>query len=298
MPMTDASLCDDVARLAATAGVSNGPFEVTRSASVTVLADREHLVLARVSMRKSATADVARSYKAALAISAEGAPVLGPIPGGIHRLEDERVVTFWPLAETPTSRPTAAQMAGIAVRLHGTPKPPGMPRWDLSNRLFRKHGEIAAGHVAGAPKDCLSRLRTGLARCQEMASSLADFSDGVIVHDDFHPSNVVQVGDNLLLCDLDTLCEGPREADLAKMVFHCRRFLGTTGNEFLDAYPFKFDLDLCVPCRQSARCRPVSGSHLCGALAPIRGPSWCAASRAWMIPPRDGPLSDRSNGAS
>ena len=48
------------------------------SASVSVLADREHQVLARVSVRKSATGDIAKSHEAALAVSATGAPVLGP----------------------------------------------------------------------------------------------------------------------------------------------------------------------------------------------------------------------------
>ena len=114
--------------------------------------------------------------------------------------------------------------------------------WDLAESGARKDAELAAASAVGAPAAVVELLRREWRnRAQACSAVGSDHREWVMVHDDLHFGNVVRLDGRLLLCDTDDMCRGPREADLAKMVFHLRRFRGDGGAMFLEAYPAPFD---------------------------------------------------------
>ena len=225
------------------AGLGTGRFETLREGSNIVLADVTGRVVARVSSRADPFCVSWVLHAAAAAVSV-GAPVVPPLDRRMSHLADGRTVTFWPMAE-PSGPVTALDLAVLVSRLHMCEPFDGLPRWDPSDRAARKQQQLDGMTDDGTtPQRYVSMLAARWGSCAAALRSLGFDGPLVIVHDDFHPGNVLRWQGELVLCDLDGLCHGPREVDLAKLVFHLGRFLGSaSAAEFLEAYPYPFNAE-------------------------------------------------------
>ena len=229
-----------VAEAAAHAGLCDGSFKALRAASNVVLADSGSRIVARVGQRQTSDT-VAEALSSAAAVAATGAPVLPPLKPRLWRLADGRPVTFWPMGEPP-GEVTPQDLARLAARLHMCELPDSLPRWDPARRTARKQQQLAdMAADSTLPKNYVSKLLERWQRCVHMMNGIITDDPPVIVHGDLHPGNVVRWHGELVLCDLDGLCRGPREADIAKLMFHFDRFREAGAcTEFLAAYPHPF----------------------------------------------------------
>ena len=121
--------------------------------------------------------------------------------------------------------------------------PDGLPRWDPARRTARKRQQLAdMAADSTLPKNCVSTLVDRWQWCDRMLHDVVTDAPSVTVHGDLHPGNVVRWRGELVLCDLDGLCRGPREVDLAKVLFHLDRFRAAGScAELLDVYPSAFN---------------------------------------------------------
>ena len=249
MPTTFDTTAIQVAEVAARAGFRVGSFSVLRTASNIVLVDPGSGVVARVGQRQTSDT-VAESLRSAVAVAGTAAPVLPPLKPRLWLLTDGRPVTFWPMAEQPGDI-TPQDLASVAARLHRCMPPDGLPTWEPVRRAARKHQQLAAMAADSTlPQNYVSTLTERWQRCDNMLRDLAFDGQPVIVHGDLHTGNVVRWHGELVLCDLDGLCRGPREVDLAKLVFHLDRFRAAGAcAEFLDAYPYPSNSETVGPLR-------------------------------------------------
>ena len=239
-PGDDLALADSVRQTAEAAGI-DGAWRLIRVSTNTVLGNDTAAVVARVSRVAGDTAAVRAATDIAATAATAGAPVVGPLPVGVRNLGDGRPVTFWPLAEQPTSV-SLSDVARLAERCHSTLCPSTVPAWTPDKLITRKRGDLRAAAVSSLPRPLLRHVSDAWAEASAMLQDCAETTDGVLVHDDLHPGNVVVVNGEMRLCDLDGLCSGAREADLAKMAFHCLRFIGAEAcDEFLSGYGLPFD---------------------------------------------------------
>ena len=256
-----AMVCDAANSL----GLAARRFEIVRVGANIVLADRSAAVLARVSGPDRGT--VLEDYDAAAVCAAAGAPVVGPLLHGVQDLTSGHKVTFWPLAE-PAAAVSPDAVARLAALCHTTVVPDGLRRWDPAVVMVRKEAELRAAQNASCPAECVEALRNAW---EQSATSMQDRwggTDTVIVHNDLHPGNVVVLGGEMRLCDLDSICAGPPETDIAKMVFHASRFLpADTESKFLDSYGLAHDVRLVATLR---RIREVSACVWAASLWAVR----------------------------
>ena len=233
-------LADSVRQAAEAAGI-NGTWRLMRVSVNTVFANAAAAAVARVSRAAGDTAAVRAAIDVAVAAASAGAPVVGPLPVGVRRLRDGRPVTFWPLAAHPVDV-SLSDVARLVANCHSTACPSAAPAWTPLTLIARKQADLRAAADTSLPLHHLRRVSDAWAEASTVLQDCSDTANGVLVHDDLHPGNVVAVGGELKLCDLDGLCRGIREADLSKMAFHCLRFIGAEAcDEFLSGYGQPFD---------------------------------------------------------
>ena len=256
-----AMVCD----AANSVGLAARRFEIVRVGANIVLADRSAAVLARVSGPDRGT--VLEDYDAAAVCAATGAPVVGPLLHGVQDLASGHKVTFWPLAE-PAAAVSPDVVARLAALCHTIAAPDGLRRWDPAVVMARKEAELRTAQNAGCPAGCVEVLSDAW---QQAAASIDDRwsgADTVTVHNDLHPGNVVVLGGEMRLCDLDSICAGPPETNIAKMVFHTSRFLPSGAeSKFLESYGLAHDAQFVATLR---RIREVSACMWAASLWAVR----------------------------
>ena len=240
-------------------------FEIVRVGANIVLADRPAAVLAGVSGPDRGPE--LEDYDAAAVCAAVGAPVVGPLLHGVQDLASGHKATFWPLAE-PAAAVSPDVMARVAALCHTTVAPDGLRRWNPAVVMARKEAEVRTAQNAGCPAECVEALRNAW---EQAVASMGDRwggTDTVVVHNDLHPGHVVVLGAEMRLCDLDSICAGPPETDIAKMVFHASRFLPADAeSKFLGSYGLAHDARLVATLR---RIREVSACVWAASLWAVR----------------------------
>lgn len=225
-----------------------GPFGRTAN---WILVDCNNRLVARIrAVRERPFERTQTAMRTAAALAESGAPVIGPAlkqavsvgPGGSY------YATIWPLGEDCLVTPS--DMAGTIFALHKSDAAIDGPVWgDLvkskARRTERRLGRLS-GHIPGAAERFLrQRINTVLRSVLEAAGS----GDAVQLHGDAHPRNFIRHNGSVAAVDLDDLCRGPREADLAPTVVHSRFYPGAdpnSGDRLVQAYSSlsRVDMDL------------------------------------------------------
>jgi glycosyltransferase involved in cell wall biosynthesis len=163
-------------------------------------------------------------------LAGHGARVLAPVETEPLHLPDGRMVTVWPFGTaSPT---TSVDFAAIARSLHDS-LDPGLPSWQLVDDV-RERLDYWSGVDSAAPQ-LLSALRAWFEHVRATQPTMPSL---VPVHSDAHPGNIVTVDGQGVLIDLDGLCLGPREFDLATWQVNGARgpFPPTDLDQLVDAY--------------------------------------------------------------
>jgi Ser/Thr protein kinase RdoA (MazF antagonist) len=195
-------------------GVASEAPVVLRAAWHVLLHLRPSPVVARVSVRPvpggPKPEDVVRELAVASHAARNGAPVIPPADGidpGPHR-HDGHVVAFWRHIALSTDPEPA--MAGRALRR-------------IHEALADYEGELPA---FGHPEDLAEMLATlepsaDVDLLQHVGSSRPAVPVQAL-HGDAHLGNCLGTPDGPLWHDFETACRGPREYDLAALVFRDR----------------------------------------------------------------------------
>jgi len=195
----------------------------------------QHRVVVRVALTPGLSHRAHNGMAAARVLAAHRIPAVQPlsdIPNPVN--VQGYAVTFWEEITGAGTAPTAHQLAGLLTRLHQLPTADiRLPVWnpvaDLRSRISAMHGwergdlDFLAGRC-DAVDAALTTLDYPLPTC--------------VIHGDAHLGNLIPTPTGPVLCDLDTLCIGPREWDLVPLAVSQLRF-GSTVNihrQLVDAY--------------------------------------------------------------
>ena len=216
------SIAREVSQVADRLGFGSGRYQLIRSGSNLVLGNDRDRVLARIPTEYIDLVALAGRLSACPALVPAGAPVLPPLHREVVRLPSGHRVTFWPLAEADVSV-DGRDLARLAIGCHQISAPSQLPVWQPRIRVPDRLAQLEAGRRNGLPPSMAIRLR------DLFDQSLQDVVDHyhepdsppVFIHGDLYSGNIVRFNRQLLLCDLDNICSGPREVDLAKIKNTC-----------------------------------------------------------------------------
>jgi hypothetical protein len=241
-----------------------------------------HRVMVRVTLIDGLAHRAHVAVAAGRMLAAHGIPAVRPllgIPNPVH--VDGHAVSFWKEVTDTGSMPTAAQLGDLLTRLHRLPVADvRLPSWnpvaDLRSRITDMHG-WDRGDV-----DFLSR------RCDAVESALATLDYPLppgVIHGDAQLGNVITTPAGPVLCDLDTVCVGPREWDLVPIAVSQLRFGHPVDvyRQLADAYGVDVttwpgflvlrelrELKLAAVGMSTARLNPVVGFELRRRLRSLR----------------------------
>ena len=179
-------------------------------------------------------------------LNQSGAPVLPPLHDEALKLPAGRWATFWPLAKVNPDL-DGHKLAKLATRLHQTSTSTKLKAWTPKQRIKQRLLALESGQRHGLPGEMAEQLRELLDRRLEALESAWQKAAPTTVplHGDFYYGNIVEFDSRLILCDLDELCHGPREVDLATIQISCRHYLKPDyWKQFLADHPTDYDRDL------------------------------------------------------
>ncbi|MFF5296471.1 phosphotransferase family protein [Paractinoplanes globisporus] len=199
-------------------------------------------------MLRLSTQPVDRLVRVARELSAAGVPVADLAPGVPQPVTaDGWWATAWTLHPALPDRLPAAALAGPLAALHAV-RLSGLPRWDLIGAIRAFLMPLAAAdstwaheHLGRSMSELIGQLLT---RCDEIERELAAVTWTLpvgTIHGDAHTGNLLRTAaGRVLLCDLDTVADGPREADLAPVAHGVARFGRDRADyeSFADRYGF------------------------------------------------------------
>jgi hypothetical protein len=184
-------------------------------------------LLVRVARPSRDPAQVALTVTIARTLSAGGFLTAEPFDTGptVQPLVfDDGAVTIWRrLTETGSPGFGLDDFGALVRRFQeaAAPLADRLPQWDP---LGRTRERLRAAAATGARAEWLGVLG---ARVEEVDAQLAEVTSvlGVgVIHGDAHRGNVLLTAEGPRLIDLDEVCVGPREVDLAPTRVACRRF--------------------------------------------------------------------------
>jgi Ser/Thr protein kinase RdoA (MazF antagonist) len=167
-----------------------------------------------------------------------GAPVVPPAAGvpAVPHAQDGHTITFWRFVEHRRAEPADAAEVGQSLRaLHEA-----MRDVDLRLPAFDRLDEVTAELAAMEPEDEvgtsdeLRLMQRAVAAARERLLSLRFASQPL--HGDAHSGNVFITDAGPLWSDLENVCLGPVEYDLACLVWRDRVHEGTAGVASAHAY--------------------------------------------------------------
>lgn len=219
------------------------PVVLRQSSGTTVLATREHVV--RVARSRQSSLDVTQITNAAVALRASNVTTAEPL-ARIVVSDSESDVTgsnTWEVSVWRRYRNDAApswrRLGEVLGALHAVdPRTLGVlpPFTDNLDRGLRR--------VEHYDRELPGLLR----RWEQLSSSLYESPARGLIHGDMTLSNILW-GSDVVICDLEDLCTGPREWDLAKIY---ETVVGTHGPaafaEVLLGYQHSVDYPLLEAC--------------------------------------------------
>jgi aminoglycoside phosphotransferase (APT) family kinase protein len=162
-------------------------------------------------------ARAARTYAVheALCASLGGASLPLRVPNPVaydprHRASAVEAIAGTPLVVDAAAdrTPRLAGLGAALAALHGTPPPPGLPRFD---RLDRERLAQAGEAIARVRPDVGTAARE---LADGLAGSRGPAGEPVCLHGDVHGKNAIAGGSQVALVDLDQASLGPAAADL------------------------------------------------------------------------------------
>lgn len=203
-------LAEQLARRAASAaGLEHGNVELIRLGSNAIVR-LSHGVVARIARDETWAETSAREVRAAAALSAAGVPCAQPWPVKQPITVDGHPVTFWAEIPGPRRRPPIAALGAVLRRLHNVHARVDLPALDPWVHIPDR---IEQAPISGADRQTLRRI---LAEVQDGWASTRFEPPAVLLHGDAHLGNLSLGADGqAVLVDLDSVCIGPREWDLA-----------------------------------------------------------------------------------
>ena len=215
-----------------------GHIELLRRGSNVVLQAPDAHVILR--LQHAALADaVEENLSLVTRLSTGGAPVVPPLTS--HAATTEQVVlTAWP-AGTPVRADDTADLGAVLKALHDIQPPNDLQLVNVTDRFEHRFAEI--------PPDVPDRIVKALREHADLAVTTlraASSSSDVLLHGDAHVGNLVTLDGSPRLIDLDDLCRGPREFDLAPSLASYQRFHRDDRRwaDFQEAYGSSADWDL------------------------------------------------------
>jgi aminoglycoside phosphotransferase (APT) family kinase protein len=233
VPTTSPTFTPDLAeqvahRAAAVAGLDHSDVELIRLGSNAIML-LPGGVVARVARDASWFEVSEREVRAAAALHAAGVPCVRPWPVPQPVDVDGHSVTFW--AEIPAPR-TAAPIADLGAalgRLHSADVRLDLPPLDPWSHIpERIESAPIGGSARRVLRDVLAEVRDGWADAQfELPQGL--------IHGDAHGGNLTRGADGRsVLVDLDSVCVGPREWDLAPTGLYATSLAWITQEQYDD----------------------------------------------------------------
>lgn len=216
-----------VATRAATAvGLGTDPISLIRLGSNAIIRLPAGVV-ARVGRDESWAVIAEREVRVAAALRQANVPCVRPWPVRQPVIVEGHPVTFWAEVPSPLHRPSAAQLGAALRRLHGVDADLCVPALDPWAHIPER---IERAPVSDGDRRV---MRTVLAQVQDGWVS-ARFELGVgLIHGDAHSGNLARGADgSVVLLDLDSVCVGPREWDLAPTGLHATSLGWMRGEDY------------------------------------------------------------------
>ncbi|TQL69069.1 Ser/Thr protein kinase RdoA (MazF antagonist) [Nocardioides albertanoniae] len=193
-----------------------GRIELLRRGSNVVLQAPESRCILRLQHAHLADA-VKANLDLVARLTATGAPLVGPLTSRVA-MTDVVVLTAWPAGQPANAEDTAA-LGAVLQTLHDVQPPRELSLVNVTDRFDRRFADL--------PSDIPNRIAKALRDHADLAVDTlraASSSSDVLLHGDAHVGNLVFLHDEPRLIDLDDLCRGPREFDLAPSLASYQRF--------------------------------------------------------------------------
>lgn len=233
---------------AGSAGFPVDNLELLRIGNNFIFVDRRHRRIYRVPVFQRDASALIEENQRITELALAGGPLLAPSQVEPLSLPKGDLATVWPLGDDPVRDPKVS-IAPILADLHGTRPVDGLEVWSGFERAERR---IGLAEDLDVPKALVTAVQD---RLQKVKDRFPHWSTETVVHGDPHTGNVVLVGDDHRLIDLDDLALGCPEIDLATICTAYRRFNRMEGSwdDFTDSYGLPFDdklLEAFVELRQ------------------------------------------------
>ncbi|WP_168929289.1 phosphotransferase [Nocardioides sp. GY 10113] len=213
-----------------------GHLELVRRGSAAVFRAPVERVILRVHHIDDLPA-VDAALHLASQLAEAGAPVVPPArPASVRA--DRFVATAWPLGQpvSDDGADDAAALGRTLAGLHAVVPPVDLPAPGVADRIRRRLKELdptIPGEISGslhAHAEAALDLLAGL--------PLNAAAGAVVLHGDAWPGNLVRLDGEHRMIDLDDLCIGPPELDLAPSLVTYRRFHRDSDRweAFVDGY--------------------------------------------------------------
>ncbi|MCO1581400.1 aminoglycoside phosphotransferase family protein [Crossiella sp. SN42] len=205
------------------AGLDPGGARLIRFVNNAVFQLLAHPVVVRIVLSPSLRYRADNVVRAANWLAEHEVPAVRLLPGLPQPLHvNGHVATLWQ-AVPEVGQATGLELAQLLKRLHALPAPPGeLPRWDPLADVRRRLAD--AEELDAGDREFLET------RCAELEAELAAMEYHLpqgVIHGDAHVGNVISTPIGPLLCDLDSVCLGPREWDLTPLAVGKLRFRHT-----------------------------------------------------------------------
>nr|WP_272954534.1 aminoglycoside phosphotransferase family protein [Kribbella sandramycini] len=146
-----------------------------------------------------------------LARQLAGGPVVPPLSDVVHE-RDGFAITLWKYYETSTQQAIApAEYADALARLHAAMRAADVPAPHVRDRVREAEAKLMDRALTPEVSDADRALL--LTTLRERSAAIAGPTQ--LLHGEPHPGNLLATPEGPLFIDLETMCHGPVEFDLA-----------------------------------------------------------------------------------
>lgn len=233
----------ELRELTANSNFGDGGWQLVSLSNDWVFRNDQDQLIARVARDQHGLEEVDRQLDLARRLVAAGVLAVPPASNSARRLPMGRYVSFWQLAEDRL-KPGATELAGLAGNWHQTRPIAGLkPWWPQTNFDFQHKRLEALVEFGLSKKHCQQLSQLLEQRWQRLLAYEAQPGGYGLMHGDFWHANVVRLGGQLRLCDLEAVALGPREKDMSAIAVDLNHYLAEPDawGQFLNHYRLDYD---------------------------------------------------------